>query len=162
VANRDIACYGGRQRVMQSGSRWRRWFSRERYCSIADQFVDGAWELRVDRAWPSTGGHPSVQLVENDYRPVSGGPTYPILVSDRGSKVTIGKAPEASLMLHFPLAGSRTSATRPIGYALNEGTFAGGRFLVWSGERTLQAELTIYGSGVPIVSSERGSLARRP
>jgi hypothetical protein len=37
-------------------------------------------------------------------------------------------------------------------------TFAGGRFAVWPGQTSLQAELTIYGSGVPIVSSEREAL----
>src|SRR5207249_7749106 len=79
-----------------------------------DQFVDGAWELRVDRAWPASGGNRSTQLVENDYQPVSDGSTYPILVSDRGSQVTIGKAHEVGPRLHFPLKGSRASAAKAI------------------------------------------------
>jgi hypothetical protein len=41
------------------------------------------------------------------------------------------------------------------------GTFAGGRLVIWSGTSGLQAELTLYGSGVPIFSSERGALSRR-
>jgi hypothetical protein len=36
--------------------------------------------------------------------------------------------------------------------------FAGGRFWVWLKTVPLQAELTIYGSGVPIIKSERGIL----
>jgi hypothetical protein len=36
--------------------------------------------------------------------------------------------------------------------------FAGGRFWVWLRAVPLQAELTIYGSGVPIIKSERGIL----
>jgi hypothetical protein len=127
-----------------------------------DQFVDGAWELRVDRAWPTIGGNRSNQLVDSDYQPVSDGSTYPILVSDRGSQVTIDKAHGVGPRLHFPLKGSRTPATEAIAYDLHEGTFAGGRFVVWSDEQTLQAELTIYGSGFPIVLSVRGRLARRP
>ena len=127
-----------------------------------DQFVDGAWELRVDRALPTLGGNRSIQLLESDYQPVSDGSTYPILVSDRGSQVTIGKAHEMGPRVHFPLKGSRTSGTKAIAYDLHEGTFAGGRFVVWPDEQTLQAELTIYGSGLPIVLSVRGRLARRP
>jgi hypothetical protein len=127
----------------------------------ADQFVDGAWELRVDRALPTIGGNRRIQLVESDYQPVSDGSTYPILVSDRGSQVTIGKAHEMGPRAHFPLKGSRTSATKAIAYDLHEGTFAGGRFVVWPDEQTLQAELTIYGSGLPIILSVRGRLARR-
>jgi len=35
------------------------------------------------------------------------------------------------------------------------------RFVVWSAKNGLQGELTIYGSGVYIISSERGSISRR-
>jgi hypothetical protein len=97
---------------------------------------------------------PSDQLAEADYQRVSGGPTYPIVVSDRSLRVAIGSP---------PLEGSRTTvATKGIVYELREGTFAGGRFVVWASNQGLQAELTIYGSGRPIVRSERGTLAQRP
>jgi len=43
---------------------------------------------------------------------------------------------------------------------ITKDTFAGGRFVVWAADVGLQAELTIYGSGVPIVSSERGPLVK--
>jgi len=43
-------------------------------------------------------------------------------------------------------------------YNLVEGVFAGGRFVVWKNNEKFDGELTIYGSGVPIVLSDRGSL----
>jgi hypothetical protein len=45
-------------------------------------------------------------------------------------------------------------------YELTEGAFAGGRFVIGSVASGLEAELTLYGSGVPIASSERGALAK--
>ena len=73
-----------------------------------------------------------------------------IVVFDDGGKIAIGTD---------PVEGSLASATAErIEYNLSEGTFAGGRFMVWEGGSGLQAELTIYGSGVTIVSSERGPL----
>jgi predicted small secreted protein len=119
-----------------------------------DDFVDGSWQLRVDRAWNGIDGNitfPSDQFSEADYQPVSTGPTYPIVVSDQTTRLSIGSP---------PLTGSRwTPPGDTIVYDLTEGTFAGGRFIVWAGAQGLQAELTIYGSGRPIVKSERGSLA---
>ena len=47
-------------------------------------------------------------------------------------------------------------------YDLDEGTFAGGRFVVWAGEKGLQAELTIFGSAVPLRYGGRGALTRKP
>ena len=46
-------------------------------------------------------------------------------------------------------------------YELDEGVFAGGRFVVWINNDSFEAELTIYGSGVPIIKSERGYLYHR-
>ena len=43
-------------------------------------------------------------------------------------------------------------------YEIEEGLFAGGRFIVWIADDHFEAELTVYGSGVPIVTSERGRL----
>lgn len=121
-----------------------------------DDFIDGAWELRVDRAWNGVDGNiafPSDQFTEADYQPVSPGSTYPIVVSDQAARVSIGSP---------PLKGRRTAETEEsIIYDLSEGTFAGGRFVVWAGNQGLQAELTIYGSGRPIVKSERGNLTIR-
>jgi hypothetical protein len=43
-------------------------------------------------------------------------------------------------------------------YNITEGYFAGGRLAVWVAEYHFEAELTQFGSGVPVIISERGSL----
>lgn len=43
-------------------------------------------------------------------------------------------------------------------YELVEGVFAGGQFVVWRNNEKFDGELTIYGSGVPIVLCDRGNL----
>ena len=43
-------------------------------------------------------------------------------------------------------------------YSLTNGLFAGGRFNVWIVDKHFEAEFTVYGSGVPIIKSERGVL----
>ncbi len=43
-------------------------------------------------------------------------------------------------------------------YELDEGVFAGGRFVIWTNNDSFEVELTIYGSGIPVVKSERGYL----
>ena len=126
-----------------------------------DQLVDGAWELRVDRTWSRTGIRRPSELTETDYQPVANGATYSIVVSDRGARVTIGSAPAGDRGIRSPLEGTRTVDTGLVIYNLDKGTFAGGRFVVWPGDQALQGELTIYGSGLPIVSSVRGRLAKR-
>lgn len=127
-----------------------------------DQFIDGRWVLRIDRAILverlGLNRH-SEQVDESEYRPISKGSTYPILVSDRGARVEIDG--EKRTAVHPPMKGVRSSSTEPIVYKLDDGTFAGGRFVVWSGKNGLQGELTIYGSGVPLISSERGLISRQ-
>ena len=77
---------------------------------------------------------------------------YDVSVSLQGAAVVIGAD---------PLVGQRESASgTQLSYALAQGTFAGGRFVVWATEAGLQGELTLYGSGRPIVRSERGALVR--
>lgn len=73
----------------------------------------------------------ALELGENDYQPVSDEATFPVVVFDHGSAVSIGAAPEWA--------------------------FAGGRFVVWP-DHTLQGDQTINGSGLPIVASVRGGL----
>jgi hypothetical protein len=120
----------------------------------AGGFGDGEWILKVDRRWNGTPGgvqFPTDPLDEADYLPVDDGATVRVVVSKGGDAVSVGDT---------PLKGARTTdADGTLRYDLGAGTFAGGRFVVWSGASSLQAELTIYGSGVPIVSSERGPLA---
>lgn len=54
---------------------------------------------------------------------------------------------EKRLAVRTPMKGTRSSPTEPLIYNPHEGTFSGGRFVVWSGYDGLQGELTIHGSG---------------
>lgn len=110
--------------------------------------IEGAWTLRVDRAWTAPDGvtSPTVALDEADYHAVTG-PDYAVVITE--TAVEVGDVPmegirgaDVGVRAHFDLDG---------------GTFAGGRFQVWD-DGGLQAELTLFGSGVPIASSERGAL----
>ena len=57
------------------------------------------------------------------------------------------------------LSGTRETETdKNLKYDINDGFFAGGRFVVWIENRQYHAELTQYGSGVPIVASVKGTL----
>jgi hypothetical protein len=127
-------------------------------CGAASaSFEDGPWRLEVDRRWqgdPARIGAPSMELMEGDYAPVTGVAAHAIVVSKRLREVSIGTAPWRGTIAQ----GSPGS----LRYELSTGTFAGGRWIVWNTARGLEAELTLYGSGVPIVSSERGRLVRAP
>ncbi len=115
--------------------------------------TDGVWTFRVDRSWDGQGGGaglPGDPLTEADYVPVSEGPEYTVVVSHSAGRVSIGET---------PMEGQVSASDDDVlTYDLSDGTFAGGRFVVWEGDVGLQAELTIYGSGLPIVASERGEL----
>jgi hypothetical protein len=75
-----------------------------------------------------------------------------------GSRATI-----RSLMTHAPFAGrtfdGELHTTNPAirRFQIEKGILAGGTFTL----RGSDAELTFYGSGVPIVSSERGKIVSR-
>jgi len=124
-------------------------------CGLTLQdFLDGDWTFVVDRRWDGTTGgvkFPTDELGESAYQSVSDGATMTVTVSEDGAKVAIGDG---------ELAGVRGSSDGTVvQYDLDSGTFAGGRFVVWAVGDCLQAELTIFGSGVPIVQSERGELS---
>jgi hypothetical protein len=117
--------------------------------------TDGIWQMHVDRKLKGLPGDvqfPSDPLDEEDYEPVDDGPVYKVVVSGEGKSVEIGDEPFVGVL--------EPGNPGEWMFNLTEGTFAGGRFVVWASELALQAELTIYGSGVPIVSSERGPLAK--
>jgi hypothetical protein len=118
-------------------------------------FGDGAWVLKVDREWDGMSGNiqfPTDTFSEGDYKAVAQPSSYAVVVSKSGTAVSIGST---------PFMGSRTStaSAESITFELSQGTTGGGRFVVWKGSDSLQAELTLYGSGRPIVKSERGWLA---
>lgn len=50
---------------------------------------------------------------------------------------------------------AETTAEDPRRHEIEEGLSAGGRFIVWVADNHFEAELTVYGSGVPSVRSER-------
>ena len=122
-----------------------------------DAPMDGEWVLQVDRKWNGDAGSvqfPSDSLPEEAYEPLSDGAAYRVVFSNELGSVAVGDT---------PLSGAQVSdADGRREYDLTTGTFAGGRFIVWNGAAGLQAELTIYGSGVPIISSERGALTPKP
>lgn len=123
--------------------------------SSLDSLVDGHWRLDVDRVLKANRpneGLPADPLSEADYQPVPAGTTYDVVVSGKTADIAVGPTPFKGVR------GERTGER--VMYDLQAGgTFAGGRFVVSPGPRnTLQAELTLYGSGVPIAKSERGPL----
>lgn len=111
--------------------------------------------FQVNRVWDGSSGgmpqYPYEELLETDYNFVSDGSTYRVAFSQDGSGVEIGDTPI--------VGGVPESDEGRRRYELQEGAFAGGRFVVWVGDEDLHAELTLYGSGLPIVQSERGILA---
>jgi hypothetical protein len=114
---------------------------------------DGVWLLTVDRALRpgvSTGGLPTDPLSEADFAPVDGGARYRLIVSEDAARIEVVE-PQMVARLE------QATAERLI-YGLVDGTFAGGRIMVWREPSGIQAELTIYGSGVPVKRSERGSV----
>jgi hypothetical protein len=124
--------------------------------SAAD-FVDGEWTFVVESR--GTGGALWGLLWDPDapvaYIPVPDGPIYTVVLSGLGARVSIAGANDDSIF------GSRSSATADR-VVFDLSVFAGGRLVVRSGKPSLQGDLTIFGSGVPVISSERGRLTPKP
>lgn len=92
---------------------------------------------------------PSDTLKESDYVAMETKINYNVVFSDDGLTVSINDT----------IVGSRVSHSAEISkYQLTEGLFAGGRLVVWKEDNTWEAEYTWYGSGVPVIKSERGEL----
>jgi hypothetical protein len=93
---------------------------------------------------------PSDNLNESNFTEYNEEKTYTVYFSGDGMTVTLDPG---------QLGGTRKEVLdNTVTYELTEGVFAGGRFIVWPDEDHFKAELTIYGSGVPIIWSERGNL----
>jgi hypothetical protein len=91
------------------------------------------------------------ELLETDFTPLVG-PTWRVKVSS--DALALDLTPSAG---GDSVHGVRDQKqTERAWYEL--GLFAGGRFVVQAKSGQLQAEYTIYGSGVPIVGSTRGLL----
>lgn len=120
--------------------------------------VQGAYVFQVDREWDRAAAgdvnFPDDELSESDYQPVTWGAAYSVHFLAEGTRVEILPADTT-----VPYRGSPTGADADRQcFALDEGTVAGGRFVVWSAGETTQAELTLFGSGLPVVRSARGRL----
>jgi hypothetical protein len=116
--------------------------------------LSGAELLYVpDRAWqrPATPVSIWTELSESDYEPQALPPWVAHFSSD------------AQMLTLTPTAGG------PIAYGTRDPKhedeawfelvlFAGGRFVVQASGNELHAELTVYGSGMPVTSSTRGLL----
>ena len=121
------------------------------------QINDGAWELRVDRQGGTEDANVAFSLLpESSYHPIENGPTYRVVFSEGGARVSVtAQLGDAA----FAAQGKRTSTDDGrLWYEMD--SFAGGRFVVWDSAAGLQAEETTYGSGVPIIHSFRGELVK--
>lgn len=107
--------------------------------------------LKVDRVSLA----PEVQfprdsLHESDYTHTDDDIQYEVSFSEDGQIVSINPG---------PVTGTKTKDGKESGYyELAGGLFAGGRFIVWMNNEVFEAEYTKYGSGIPIIRSERGKL----
>jgi hypothetical protein len=93
---------------------------------------------------------PGDDLQSSDYTPATEDIQYEIAFSENGQGITIEPGAVKGIRVND---GEET-----LRYELNEGVFAGGRFLIWVNDDDFEVEYTIYGSGVPIIKSERGTL----
>ena len=102
--------------------------------------------------------HPAVQfptdtLRADQYTIDSSGKKYEVLFFSDGNKISI---------LSDSIVGQISyKSSQLIEYDLIQGLSAGGRFIAWSDGLVVKAELTVYGSGVPIKISERGNLIKK-
>ena len=115
--------------------------------------INGFYNFQITRI----AEHPSVQwpadtLLEIQYNFVSSIKKYEIMFFSKGNQISIK---DDSIIGHTVYLSNKL-----IKYDLSKGLFAGGRFYVWVSGDSLEAELTTYGSVVPIIISERGTLVK--
>ena len=136
------------------------------------QIEDGTYELRVDRVLG--GDRPLLPpFDETHYQAVQDGPVYRVIVSAAGEHVSVEGEREPSQP--FVIEGERVSSDdefllykrwRASGDAevllYDMHFFAGGHLTVRCTADGLQGELQVYGSGVPVISSEIGKLVKVP
>ncbi|MDH5398425.1 MAG: hypothetical protein OEX02_09780 [Cyclobacteriaceae bacterium] len=108
--------------------------------------------LEVDRVLKDVHNvqFPSDNLSEEDYVMTDDLVQYELAFSKDGQTVSV----EPGSILGEKLIDGEKS----VFYKLVEGVFAGGRIVIWKNDAGFEVEQTIYGSGVPIIKSERGSL----
>jgi hypothetical protein len=124
----------------------------------------GEFTLSIDRvANPvsiSAIQFPADELQEFHYIKLTEVKVYDVVFSENGQRVTI--SPNAIPNITGSMIGIREqSSSNKEYFNFISGTFAGGRFVVWNENKKLHCELTINGSGVPIILSERGILVNK-
>jgi hypothetical protein len=111
----------------------------------------GDYIFKVDRVVQA----PRVQfprdsLYESYYTVTDEDIRYEIAFSQDGQMVSIKPG---------PVSGEKTNDGNVSKfYELGNGLFAGGRLVIWINNKVFEAEYTVYGSGIPIIKSERGKL----
>ncbi len=121
-------------------------------CADLEQLAGMEMVMQVTEVWDSDGGTapglPSDELLDEDFYPSNDEPDHQVSFSDDELRVEID---DMTGDLNIDASDSLT-------YALTQGTTGDGRFVVWTEHNAYRAELTIYGSGRPVVQSERGKL----
>ena len=115
--------------------------------------LSGEFDFEVTRSYSHPpAARPGDGLDERLYAAITNGIQYKVEFSADGKTVNLLKTPQN-------VVGTLTSDSGNLRtYAVNG--FGGGRFVVLSTGTNYEAELTIYGSGVPILRSVRGHLVR--
>jgi hypothetical protein len=96
---------------------------------------------------------PGDSLKESDFTATDEDIHYGITFSENGRIITIESTVTDTVSGERANDGEASKR-----YELDEGLFAGGRFIIWISNGSFEAEYTVYGSGVPIIRSERGKL----
>jgi hypothetical protein len=125
---------------------------------------DGRYVLRVDRTWDDKGAVAS-KVEDAQFVPATPHDAYEVTI--KGDKVTVTPlAGAAKTITGRVLSGARqttpgTGGSAPTPnerrYDLDKDKLGGGELVI----RGDEGEITIFGSGRPILSSERGKLLRR-
>jgi len=108
--------------------------------------------MQVTHLWDQAGGTmpdlPTDDLLDEDFVAVTDRPDHQVLLT----------ADRVDLEIDDMAGDLSSEQPDSLAYVLSEGTAAGGRFLIWVEQGAYRAELTIYGSGIPVIESERGDL----
>ena len=96
---------------------------------------------------------PSENLTEKNFNPIEFTSEYEVSFSEDLQTIYLSRDSISGTIV------SEDESQRL--YDLKAGLFAGGRFIVWIVNDGFEAEYTVYGSGVPIIQSERGKLVSR-
>lgn len=131
--------------------------------SKLDELPGATFTFKVDRIWKYASGtsvvFPSDPIPESEYQSIPAEARYIVTFDDDPS--TVALTPTGTVDAgDQAFTGKRASySDSSWEYELSP-AFAGARFVVQLQTEGLRAELTIYGSGVPIISGLRGYLSR--